>query len=128
MYTSNNILLIACVKKTSLGESLAESHAYNPIRVSPRVSTRVSPKLSTRLSARLLARLLAPTSLAASLGSDNMHDFRRNFLRDLLFFTRASKKVIYKRSYVSLTIYSLKLLVLKSNGSGQLPVCSTPEC
>ena len=55
------------VKKTSLGESLAGSHAYNPIRDSRRdswrdflarkVSLKVSPRVSARLSARLLARL-----------------------------------------------------------------------
>ena len=56
-------------KITSLGESLAESHAYNPIRdsgetlgereVSPRDLPKVSPRVSERVSARLLVRLSA---------------------------------------------------------------------
>ena len=107
--SSNKI--VSRVKKTSLGESLAGSHAYNLIRdsrrdtwrdflvrkvsptVSPKVSPRVSARLSTRLlaslSARLLARLFALKSLAKglaeSLGSDYMHDSRRDSLRDSFF-------------------------------------------
>ena len=90
-------------KKTNLGESLAGSHAYNPIRdslarkvpptlspkVPPRVSARLSARLLARLSARLLARVFAPKSLAKSLaeslGSDYMHDSRRDSLWDSVF-------------------------------------------
>ena len=43
-------------KKTSLGDSLAEGHAYNPIRDSgAKISPRVAPRVSERVSARLLA-------------------------------------------------------------------------
>ena len=96
------------VKKTSRGESLARSHAYNPIwdsrgdfstrnvsptvssKVSPSVSARISARLLARLSARLLARLFAPRSpakrLAESLGSDYIHDSRRYSFRDSFFY------------------------------------------
>ena len=91
-------------KKTSLGENLARSHAYNQIwdsrrdflarkfsptvspKVSPRVSTRLPARLLAMLSARLLARLFAPKSLTKSLGSDYMHDSWRDSLRDSFFY------------------------------------------
>ena len=101
-------------KKTSLGESLAGSHAYNPIRdsrqepwrdflarqVSPTISPRVSPRvlpwvlprLSVRLLARLLSRLFASKRLAESLGSDYMHDSQRNSLRDPFFLRGRMEK------------------------------------
>ena len=108
-------------KKTSLGESLAGSHAYNPIRdsrrdswrdfltrkvlptvcprVLPRVLLRVLPRLSVRLLARLLARLFAPKGLAKSLGeslaSDYMQDSRRDSPR-LVFFTRVTQNLLKK--------------------------------
>ena len=62
-------------KKTSLGENLVESHAYNPIRDSGEDSTW------------LLARLFALSKhFTESLGSDYMHDFLQDSLRDLFFF------------------------------------------
>ena len=106
------------VKRTSLGKSLAGSHAYNPIRdswrdswrdflarkvlptvwprVLPRVLLRVLPRLSVRLLARLLTRLFAPKSLAKSLGeslgSDYMHDSRRDSFRDSFFLRGQSEQ------------------------------------
>ena len=90
-------------KKTSLGESLAKSHAYNPIRdsrgdarrarkVSPRVSPKVSPRVSARLLARLSAKLLArlfalAKRLAESFGLDYMHDSWQNSVRDSFLYT-----------------------------------------
>ena len=111
-------------KKTSLGESLAGSHAYNPIRnsrrdswrdfltrkvlptvwprVLPRVLLRVLPRLSVRLLARLLARFFAPKSLAKSLGeslvSDYMQDSRRDSLRDSFFLRGELQQFVMQHS------------------------------
>ena len=82
---------VARVKKKRVLESLAGSHAYNPIwdsrwdflarKVSPTVSLKVSPRVSARLSARLLARL-----------SDRIiYMTRGETLSESLFFTRASR-------------------------------------
>ena len=119
------IYIIPRVKKKSLGESLAGTHAYNPIRdsrrdscrdflarkVSPTVSPKVSPRVSARLLARLLARLSArllarlfgqknlAKSLAESFGSDYMHDSGRDSLRDS-FFLRGSLFQLYDHCFV----------------------------
>ena len=132
---------ICCVKKMSLGESLAGSHAYNRIRdlrrdflarkvspivlprVSLRVLLRVLPRLSVRLLARLLARLFAPKSLAESLGSDYMHDPRRDSLRDSFFFARGfTKKSMYLTAILDPSFQILRFWVQICNQSPQKPL------
>ena len=106
-------------QKTSLGESLAKSHAYNPIRgsrrdawrarkVSPKVSPRVSDRLLARLSVRLLARLLARLSalakrFAESLKLDYMHDS----FRDSSFYV-ALRRIVIQHYYRYRLVDSLR--------------------
>ena len=89
-------------KKTSLGKSLAESHAYNPIRdwgdagrarkVSPRVSPKVSPRVSARLlvrlSAKLLVRLFALAKRLPRVSDPIMCTALRKTLSETRFVTR----------------------------------------
>ena len=68
---SINVLEVTRVKKTSLGESLAGSHAYNPIRDSRRdpwrdflartVLSTVWPRVLPRVSARVSDRIVCMT-------------------------------------------------------------------
>ena len=72
MYQRPKTLYYYPRKKTSLGESLAKRHAYNPIRDSrqdtcrtrkavPRVSPKVSPRVSERVSDWIIRMTLDKT-------------------------------------------------------------------
>ena len=78
-------------KKMSFGESLAESHAYDPIRDSWQDSWRDS----------------GAKSLAKSLGSNSMHDSQRDSLRDSFFFYAG-----YETYYLSGPIWYFKVEII----------------
>ena len=88
--------------RTSLGESLAKSHAYNAIRESPRVSERASTRLLVRLSARLLARLFALAKRLSRVSDRIICTTLCKTLSETRFFTRAVIKRCCVRHFQSL--------------------------